>query len=80
MGCSTHRTDQSPLSPLKRVEPDYLDTIDYAMSLHIIHRHLSWPEREAAVDHRMWEEAAGSMELQNRIQMRILDTLTEAGH
>jgi hypothetical protein len=59
---------------------EYVDIIDYSMSLQIIHRHLPWPEREAAVDHRMWEEASGSMELQNRIQMRILDTLTEAGH
>jgi len=57
----------------------YLDTIEFSMCLHIVHRHLPWAEREAAVDARLWDVAPGSMELQNRVQMRILDSLTEAG-
>ena len=56
----------------------YVDTIEYQLCLHIVHRDLPWQEREALIDKQLWETAPGSMELQNRVQLRILDQLSDA--
>ena len=56
----------------------YVDTIQYQLCLHIIHRGLPWQEREAPIDKQIWEAAPGSMELQNRVQLRILDQMSDA--
>jgi hypothetical protein len=56
----------------------YIDTIEYQLCLHILHRHLPWQDRESLVDKLLWDTAPGSMELQNRVQLRILDHLSDA--
>lgn len=57
----------------------YLDVIDFCTSLHIIHRHLAADERQRLVDSMLYDQAPGSMELQNAVQMRVLDRMLGAG-
>lgn len=51
----------------------YVDTLDYSISMHIIHRSLPWEAREAFIDKQLFDEAEDSMRLQNQVQMKILD-------
>jgi hypothetical protein len=62
---------------LQREFEQYLDTIEYQLCLHIVHRSLPWQEPEALVDRLLYDTAPGSMELQNRVLLRILDRLSE---
>lgn len=51
----------------------YVDTIHWSFSMHILHRHLPWDEKEALVDKAMYDVAEDSMVLQNDVQMFILE-------
>lgn len=54
----------------------YVDTLEFCTSWHIVHRDLSWEDRERTVDDLLYDTAHGSMELLNAIQMGILDRMT----
>jgi hypothetical protein len=56
----------------------YVDVIDFCSSLHIIHRHRPADERQRLVDNALYDQAPGSMELQNAVQMRVLDRMQDA--
>jgi hypothetical protein len=51
----------------------YIDVLDWSFSLHVTHRDMPWQEREALIDKLLYDEAEGSMSLQNAVQMASLD-------
>lgn len=51
----------------------YVDTIEWSVSMHITHRDVPWEAREAMVDKTLFDVAEDSMRLQNKVQMLVLD-------